>query len=357
MRHISPRGRAILTASVVIGGGLLTGAPTGAEGIGWLSALAATLGGLLAALAVARFGANNPGRDFFSALRRRLGAPMSAFATLLLAFAALGMLARDVAVITKFVSANMIADTPDVVIAAAFAACCAWCAAAGRSTVGRWSELAALPALVLLLAALALAVRDFSLEAVTDGIEDGYLEILPGAVGVFAESFGAVLVASAALMPFGSSEERPARPLVAGTLIGGAVLAVVYLFNVALLGSETMELFSFPTYHALRVSGVDGVLERMEALLMLPAVVFSIARVSVGLTLLSAAASSLCRKLDGKKLVPFAFAVLAVALAFALFPSQLELRRRTEAALGVYAAFWLAASAALVLAAKRRVTT
>lgn len=354
MRHISPRGRAILTASVIIGGGLLTGAPSGAEGVGWLSALAATLGGLLAVLALSRFGAGDPSRGFFDALRRRLGAPASTAATLILALATLGVLARDVAVITKFVSANMIADTPDIIIAAAFAACCAWCAAAGRSTVGRWVELTALPALVLLLAALALAVRDFSIAAVLDGVEDRYPEILPGAVGVFAESFGAAFIASAVLLPFDRSEERPALPLVVGTLIGGVTLAVVYLFNVALLGSETIELFNFPTYHALRVSGLDGVLERMEALLMLPAVVFALARVAAGLTLLSAASSRLCRRLEGKKLVPFAFAAVAVALAFALFPSQLELRRRTEAVLGIYAALWAITAATLALAAKRR---
>lgn len=354
MRQMSRRGRAVTLACFVIGGGLLTGAPSGAEGVGWISVLAATLAGMVVAGALSRLGGAAGGSDFFAALEKRLGKLLSAIVTVVLAAAAAGLLLRDISVTAKFVGANMIAETPELIVALSFAAVAAWCAASGRSAVGRWAELTGLIALVVLAAALALAARDFSPDAVMDGLREGTGDILPGAVGIFAECFGSAVIASAALFPFGPGERRRALPLAVGIGIGGATLAVVYLMNVALLGGETMELFNFPTYHALRVSGVDGVLERMEALLMLPAVVFGLLRAAVEILFLAGAVGRFFRGAERRKLSYFVIAAAASALTFAIFPSQIELRERTEALLGVYAALWAAFAALAAICATRR---
>ncbi len=350
MRHISPRGRAVLVACFVVGGGLLTGAPSGSEGAGWASAAVAALAGMAAAWAVARLGCSAPGSGLAEALDLRFGRTASAAVKVVLSAMTAGLLLRDAAVITKFVGANMMPGTPEMFIALSFALTAAWCAAAGRSVVGRWAELVALPMFLLLAFAFALAARDFGADAVEDGLREGAGGILPGAVGIFAESFGSVLVCSAVVFPFSSDEKHPALPLVVGAALGGAVLAVVMLMNVALLGSSTIELFNFPTYHALRVSGVDGVLERMEALLMLPAVMFVFLRVAAELTLFA----ELAKSSAAKKLTPFVMAAVAAAASLAVFPSQIELREHTEAALGIYAALWALIAVLFAAVGRRR---
>lgn len=310
----------------VTGGALLGGAPRGSAGAGWVSMLIATAAGVLVCAVLGLVGSREPQRDFFGSVSSVLGGFGGGSVAAVLGVLALGMLVRDLAVITQFVGANMITETPRWLIAVSLAATAAWCAACGRSTVGRWTELAALVAGVSLVICLAATVGDFDPRAVSDGLVADADGIFGGAVGLFAECAGSVLLLGAAVFPFGADEKRRAVPLISGLAIGGALLAAVMLFNVALLGAETLDIFNFPTYHALRISGLSDVLERMEALLMIPAVATGIFRVAVELTLIFAAAERFCPDIGGRKSPAFAIAAVGVTASLVLLPSQVELK-------------------------------
>lgn len=347
MRHLSPRARGLATAMFVTGGALLGGAPRGSAGAGWVSMLIATAAGLLVCVVLGLLGSRAGDREFFTAADGVLGGFGGGAVAAVLGVLALGMMVRDMAVVTQFIGANMITETPRWLIAISLAATAAWCASCGRSTVGRWVELAALVAGVSLVICLAATVGDFDARAVVDGLKSDADGIFGGAVGLFSECAGSVLLLASTVFPFGKAERRRASPLVAGLVIGGALLAVVMLFNVALLGAETLDIFNFPTYHALRISGIGGVLERMEPLLMIPAVATGIFRVAAELMLIIGAVERFCPKMEGSRSSAFVIAAVGVAASLILLPSQVELRW-AEGAFAVGYAIALAAVTLLI---------
>lgn len=351
MRHVSPRARGLAAAMFVTGGALLGGAPRGSAGAGWVSMLIAAAAGVLVCAVLGLVGSRAPQRDFFGSASGVLGGFGSGAVAALLGVLALGMLVRDLAVITQFVGANLITETPRWLIAISLAATAAWCASCGRSTVGRWTELAALVAGVSLVICLAATAGDFDPRAVSDGLAADADGIFGGAVGLFAECAGSVLLLAATVFPFGKNEKRRAAPLIAGLAIGGALLAVVMLFNVALLGAEMLDIFNFPTYHALRISGLSGVLERMEALLMIPAVATAILRVTVELTLIIGAVERFCPDIGGRKSPAFVIAAVGVTASLVLLPSQVELKAAEASFAPGYAIAFAAVTLVLGVAA------
>lgn len=350
MRHLSPRARGLATAMFVTGGALLGGAPRGSAGAGWVSMLIATAAGLFVCAVIGLLGSREGNRDFFSAVDGVLGGFGGGAAAAILGVLALGMLTRDMAVVTQFIGANMITETPRWLIAISLAVVAAWCASCGRSTVGRWVELAALVAGVALVICLVATVGDFDAQAVTDGLASDADGIFGGAVGLFSECAGSVLLLAATVFPFGGEEKRRSAPLVVGLVIGGALLSLVMLFNVALLGAETLDIFNFPTYHALRISGIGGVLERMEPLLMIPAVATGLFRVAAELILIIGAIERFCPKLEGSRSTAFIVGAMGVSTSLVLLPSQVELRA-AEGSFAVGYAIAFAAVAVIIGAA------
>ena len=105
-------------------------------------------------------------------------------------------------------------------------------------------------------------------------------------------------------------------------------MTLIYMWNTALLGSDMLDEFNFPTYHALRVIGLSSLEVRLEALLTLPIVLMSFMRASTFLLMsLRGAGETLG---FGGRIPAFLFGAAVMAIIALFYPNQSVLEMRED---------------------------
>ena len=248
-----------------------------ARGCEWLCALAGGAAGAVFFAAAGLFRARCGADSFYEGLCRCFGSGAGRLLSMAAGLLFLRFGAHDLAVMGKFVSANLLEETPYLISAGALAGAAAFAVRKGERTLARWSEVMLPPVLAMFLLALCLALpemrftelrffRDWRLMA--DGTLD--FALLP---------FCGSLCCSVVLFRTGQGGES--RRGIWGAGAAGLLLAMLYAANTALLGRSVLGNFNFPTYHALRVIGLSSLEMRLESLLMLPLVLVGFLRIAM----------------------------------------------------------------------------
>ena len=325
-KETSQRGYAAALTLAAVGGAASGRIGHVGGGVEWLCCIAGSAVGAVFFLLLGRLAALRPSDAFFGSIRAGLGKVVGGAVSLAMSVLALRLCAHEVALTGEFISSTLLDGTSAYIIGGALTLLCAAAAAGGESTLTHWAELMMPPTLLVIAIALLLAVPDLKLSELipqalaptvaTRSVLEFFLSSFCGGIGC------AVLLFR---VKVDRSRVRSAMLAIAASTV---TMTLIYMWNTALLGSDMLDEFNFPTYHALRVIGLSSLEVRLEALLTLPIVLMSFMRASTFLLMsLRGAGETLG---FGGRIPAFLFGAAVMAMIALFYPNQSVLEMRED---------------------------
>ena len=299
---------------------LMTYAPIVASGPStareaWLAAPLAALPALGMGLLVYFLCTRFPGLSVFAYAELILGRVLGTAFNLLLVLLFLHWAGISLRMFSEFIVATALRTTPQPVIAAMMALLASRGVAGGLRLLARTSEILVPGIVAITLLTMAALLRDAFFENLLPFLGDGIGPVLRQAltpIGVFGEMSWVALLG----LPYLSRLEDGPRALAAGTAINALLVGSGAALLMALFGKNFIPLLTFPSFHAIRVLRIGGVLERVEWIFSTFWIGLMYLKFSV---LLFGAAAGAGRVLRLKDYRPAVLPAAALAVAWSIF--------------------------------------
>jgi len=323
IRHITQRQAFLAFLAFFLGNTVILGASEAAGSAGWICAILAAILAPPLFLAVASLAKNNPGASFFDVVYKGLGKVGGAVTTVAMVCFSLYSVARDISLFSMFASGNVMHKASPFVIALVFSVAAILSVRGGTGTVARWIEISLSAALLMFSLTFVFSARGFEPGAVIASVKAPPEKFVFGTLDFLASAVTGALATT--VFMFGTSPKiKKGRIVAAAVLTAGAILAFVFMWDVALLGANAYELFNFPTFHAMRAVDSGGFLDRLEILLLFPLTVFGFFSATVHLLFITSGVGRLFSAADSRFLSA-PTGILAGFLGLLLFKNQTEL--------------------------------
>jgi len=288
--------------------------------------IAAAIGLVVAAplfLILARLICLLPGMNLFDMLEYAFGRVLGALITVLYCVYFIAMAALAGRYHGAFLHLTTLPNTPLIVLLLVVFAVCIYLAKSGAITLGKWSVLIAILAVLFAVGMTVVALPAMRLN-----------HLLPlgvhGGQGLLWGGYrSAVLILGNAIifLALAGRLDKKANPY--GLFFFSAALAVVFfaltfLRDLATLGQGSMDTVFFPAYKAAGVLDLGGLGIRIESFVLLIALLTGITKIAVCLVAAANGATRIGGRLDRKVLL-FLVTAMALILAMGLFPNLTSL--------------------------------
>ncbi|MCL6635675.1 MAG: endospore germination permease [Peptococcaceae bacterium] len=245
----------------------------------WLSALLATLFGLLAALLVAGLGLRFPEQTIFQYPEVILGRVPGKLVALLYVWWFLHMDAEVIREYGSFIVSAFMPETPLIVFHLAVVAMAAYAVRNGLEVIGRTNQVF-FPLIVFsLLILFLLATQEMDTKRLLPVFDRGAVQILKGAVTPM--SWFGELFTLAALIPCLNRPVEARRVAVTAVLLTGFFFTLTVFGVVLIFGPNVTAGWMFPTLNGARLIHLANFLERLESIVMVVWVTGGFVKISV----------------------------------------------------------------------------
>ncbi len=247
---------------------LMTYAPIVASGPttareAWLAAPLAALPALGMGLIVYSLSARFPGLTVFAYAELILGRLLATAFNVLLVLLFLHWAGISLRMFSEFIVATALRSTPQPVLAAMMALLASRGVAGGFRLLARTSEILVPGVVVITMMIMAALLQYAFFENLLPFLGDGIGPVLRQAltpIGVFGEMAWVALLG----LPYLSRLQDGPMALATGTAINAVMVGSGAALLVALFGKNFIPLLTFPSFHAIRVLRIGGLLERVE---------------------------------------------------------------------------------------------
>lgn len=253
----------------------------------WLSFLVAIVLALPLILVYGRLDTLMHGQSFSEGLHRLFGKWPSRLVALIYSFYAWRLGCLVTGNITNFVQAVSLPDTPQVVMASAYAILVLWAVKEGIEVLARLSSVMVLFVLLILLTALALATTEVDLQKFLPVLYDGFWPVLQGAFQLLDFPFLETVLLVGLANALTTKRNSAYKVLIPGFLLAAFFLMLVASASIAILGEEMYKISFFPVFLAIARIDIALFLTRLEVVVGVTFAIGGFLKISVCLLVAS----------------------------------------------------------------------
>lgn len=229
----------------------------------WIAILAAILLAIPIYIVYSRILSLFPGKDLFEILELNFGKIFGKIISLPFIWFAFHLGALVLRNFGEFISTVALPETPEIVPVIIFGLLCIWGAKAGIETLAKCSEYFNIFVIGLLILFSMLTIPIIDMDNVLPILGSGAKEIMSGILSAFTFPFGEAVVF---MMIFSSltNKKSPFKVFIPALLLGGVIIMLLSIRNIAIMGPDTIKAVYFPSYSAIGRVNIGNFLQRME---------------------------------------------------------------------------------------------
>ncbi len=288
----------------------------------WISAILATLGGLVIARLQVTLGLRFPGMTLFQYLEVILGKVLGKAAGFLYLWWFLHMNAEVLREFGSFLVAAFMPDTPIIVFIIIITIISAYAVRSGLEVFTRVNQIILPLILLSLLVLFALAIKEMRITRLLPLLDTGVVPIIKGALTPL--SWFGEMATFLMIIPYLNKPQEAPRIANTAILISGTFFLITVLGVLAIFGPALSARWMFPTLNGARMIHLANFLERLEAVIMVIWVFGAFVKISVFYYAGVLGSAQLLGLKDFRPLV-LPIGVIVVALSILLHPNILDL--------------------------------
>ncbi|MBE6915924.1 MAG: hypothetical protein E7471_04745 [Ruminococcaceae bacterium] len=322
---ISPRSAFLLSFLFLTGNCYSLLFASGCGRFVWLCYLIAGLLATFVAFLLAR--AMHHKHDFFETLETLFSRPLGKLITLILALYAFLSIATSLSIFGRFNQLTALSQTPTVILPTLIILIGIRSCRAGIGTIARVGSFTILFVFAVFLVFSLLGINFLSPDALLPLIPNEPLGLLRGALSVFTNQLGDLLLLTV-LYPH-LSEKKSSRAIPLGVASTSLVLTVISLITVMTLGERGILSDSYPVFTVLSIRGVGNFIQHLEILSSVSMTLVIFFRVSLALYFIANALRHFLALPDYRAIV-FPLGIFLAGITQVLYRDMLSLRTRLE---------------------------
>lgn len=323
-KTISPKAVCIVSVLFYIANAYILGNDRIAGRNSWLCVALAALSFLPVFLLFAYLSVHYPGKDFFEILEAVFGKTVRKILAAIYAVYGIVLLSMSFDCFARFVSTNILPDTPKYVMATAIALCCTYLVAKGTVVLGKWASFVLPVVLLFILISLLGSVPSLHPEYLLP-VAENKKDVLLGTYRYLSFPFGEPLVLFSLLSCVRGKFRL--RHWLIPWFLAALILSLSFARDTMVLGGSLSGILSFSTNHADSVSGYMNFEQRTEVLTSLIPAAAGILEAAVSLLFVSQGIHAVLEKQSARVCV-FSGVLAGLLLCFFAYQSDriLEVR-------------------------------
>ncbi|MGE5398577.1 MAG: GerAB/ArcD/ProY family transporter [Chitinophagales bacterium] len=288
----------------------------------WITAIIATLLGLINVLVIVYLGRRFPGLTIIEYLPLILGKPLGKLLAILYCFWFLFINAFIIRTVGIFLNTTFMPNTPVGVFDVTMVALTFFALRSGLEVWARVNEIL-LPIIILaLLAVITLPLPDMDFRRLLPiGVHPVGILVLSSFISA---SWRGEIFAVGMFLPSLNREQHMVRNLIIGALLVGVILGLVEIATVAVFGGTNTGQLEFPFFSLARVISLAKIFDRMEIVIVMTWVIGTFIKICV---FLYSATKGITQVVGFKNFqyILFPIALLSVALADNIVPDVAQI--------------------------------
>lgn len=229
----------------------------------WISIIIALIVSIPTILIFGKLMIMHPGKSLFQILNTVFGKAIGNIITLLYTlnfFLIGGLCIRDV---TEFIQTASLSETPQYFSAIWIILLAIYMVKSGIEVFARWTDFILLILLIVIVSLMIIAIPKLNLENILPILYDGWKPVFHSALSYYSFPFAEVIVF---LTLFNNLDEHKNiySIFLKGLIIGGLILLVTSVKNMALLGFPNLTQIYYPSYYANSLISLGTFLQRLE---------------------------------------------------------------------------------------------
>lgn len=307
----------------IIGSTLVVGVTTIAKQDSWISVILAMIAALPVLTLYARLVHLFPGKDLFTIVHHLFGPIAGKAVSLLFVWYALHLGALVIRNFSEFLGEISLPDTPQYFIQLVLVLLCIWAVKGGIEVLGRWASFVFTVFLAMIIGIDLIAISKTNFANFTPVLYEGFRPVMEGTFSVFSFPFTetVIFIAVLAFLKPGASGYKVYH---LSLLIGGSILLLAVLRNIATLGFPFLGSQYFPSFIAASVINLGEFFQRFEVLI---AVIFLLCGIVKTSVCLFCAVIGIARifNMDDYRMMTVPVALLMINLALFIYPSMQDM--------------------------------
>lgn len=269
-----------------------------------------------------------PGKDLFDILEFALGKFLGKIVGILYTSFAINLGAIVLRDFGEFLTTVALTETPQLVPVAVLGLLCAWGVKEGIEVLGRWSSIFFRVVLVIFVVTLTLISPEIELKHLQPFFYYGITPVLLGAFSTISFPFAETIMFPMIFATF-LKKKSPYKMYLFGLIIGGIILTLFGLVEIAIIGPELYENWYFPGYQAVARINIRDFLQRLEIIAALVFLIGGFVKTSICLL---AASRGVAKVLgfDDYRFITTPLAAHMVVMSFWLYDSIMEMNTWTH---------------------------
>jgi spore germination protein KB len=265
---ISERQGIILIILFILGSTLLVSPSTEAKQDAWIAVIIAFLWSIILLLMFSRLLSLYPGKDLFDILEIVMGKFIGKFISILMIWFAFHIGTLVMRNISDFTNTLVFPDTPVVLPLLPLALLLIWGLKAGIEVIGRWGEFFIWIVILLFIFYTSLSITEMDVNRLKPMLNNGIALLLKGAFSSFTFPFGEIVIFTMVFSNISKSKNL-SKVFLLGSSIGGFIILLSTLRNLAILGSERISSVYFPSILTISLIHIGNMFQRLEILMIL----------------------------------------------------------------------------------------
>lgn len=321
---ISNRQGITMMTMFILGSTLILGVGSEAKQDVWLAIIIALIFTIPVVGIYARILSLFPDKNLYEILNTIFGRFLGIFIAIFFIWYSfhLGVLVlRNFSELIKVVS---FAETPEFIPVMMMGTLCIWVVKEGIEVLGRWSQLAIILLLSIIMIVPVLSLTKASFNNIRPFLYNGIMPVFDSAFSIFSFPFAETVLF---LATFNLNKERnnPFKIYYFSLAISGFFILILTVRNVLVLGVDFINMLYFPSYIAASLINIGDFLQRIEVFVAVGFLFAGFAKISVCLLAASKGIANLF-KIDNYRQIVAPIGLLMMITSCFIYQSTMEMQ-------------------------------
>lgn len=307
----------------IFGSNIIVGIGTEANQDSWISLLLATVMVMPIILMYARIVKLNPEKSLFDIIERLFGKIIGKIFIILMTWYAIHLGSLVICNFTKFMKLSALNNTPEIMTTLILLFATIYIVRSPISSFGKWCNIVLTTIILTVTMTIIIGVPNMHFNHITPIMSHSFNDILSGAIKNFSFPFAETVI-FLFLGCYIRKKDNPYKIYFLSLFLGSFIILVVFLRNIAILGSNVLVTSYFPSYLAVRLIQIGDFFSRIEGLIMINFILAGITKIVVCFIVAAKGIAKIFNNNDYKSLsVPVGLILLL--LCTILYDSTIEM--------------------------------
>lgn len=321
--NLSARQAIALMVVFIFGSSVILGVSTEIKQDSWISLILAIVFALPLIIIYARIIKLCPGEGLYDMASNLFGKITSKIIIILMTWYAIHLGSLVLRNFTEYIEISTLLNTPQLLVGILLMLTVIYITRSGINILGKWSLIVFPAMLFMVIITIFFSIGSIEISNIFPIMSHSLKSIAKSAYSSFSFPFAETVLILTIASHF-KKTDSPYKIYLSGFLIGGLILFVVILRNLAVLGPSMMASSYFPSYVAARVIELGDFLARIEGIITINFIFAGLTKIAVCLIAAAKGISKLFSVKNYKDmLIPCS--LLIIALSSILYKNAIEM--------------------------------